>query len=152
MNKPDTIFWFASLTAGYSDSEDRLWLRLTHADREATVWMTRRLTQALVQQAFQLLSGREAQEPLPSHAEVVAPFVQKGGDASPKQRSAQTPIVGQGLVSTINCSLTPKGMNWVFHVPSSKAGLACSDVEAHCLLELLFQRQKAAGWAIPSPW
>jgi len=152
MNKPNEIFWFASLTAGYSDSEDRLWLRLTHSEREATVWMTRRLTQALIQQAYRLLDNKESEEPSASHAEIVAPFIQKGGDASPKQRSAETPIVGQGLVSTINCSLTAKGMNWVFHVPSSKAGLACSDTEAHCLLELLFQRQKAAGWAIPSPW
>jgi hypothetical protein len=152
MTKADSIFWFASLTAGYSDSEDRLWLRLTHPEREATVWMTRRLTQGLIQQAYKLLSGREPSDDQPSHAEIVAPFVQKGGDASPRQRSAETPVVGQGLVSTINCSLTPKGMNWVFHVPTAKAGLACSDTEAHCLLELLFQRQKSAGWAIPSPW
>ncbi|MGA1695223.1 MAG: hypothetical protein ACO38B_10010, partial [Burkholderiaceae bacterium] len=68
---PDTT-WFTSLTAGHSDSEDRLWLRFTHPDREATIWITRRLLGAVLPQSFALLSRNLAPEVAASvHEEVV---------------------------------------------------------------------------------
>jgi hypothetical protein len=148
------VTWFVSLTAGHSDSEDRLWLRFTHPDREATVWITRRLLGSVLNQSFQLLSRNLAPELAASvHEEVVEPFLHKGGDPSPESPKAQTPRIAQGLISTVHLSLTPSGhFHWVFEVPAASVGLACTSAEAHCLLELLWQKQHSAGWGLPRPW
>jgi hypothetical protein len=150
---PDTT-WFTSLTAGHSDSEDRLWLRFTHPEREATIWITRRLLDAVLPQSFALLSRNLAPEVAASvHEEVVEPFLHKGGDPSPQTPKAETPRIAQGLISTVHLSLTPAGnFQWIFEVPTASVGLSCTPAEAHCLLELLWQKQLSAGWAIPSPW
>ena len=146
--------WFSSLTAGHSDSEDRLWLRFTHPEREATVWMTRRLLGVVLTQSFQLLSRNLAPELASSvHEEVVEPFLHKGGDPSPQTPSAQTPRIAQGLVSTVHLSLTPQSQfQWVFEVPTASVGLSCTAAEAHCLLELFWQKQLSAGWNLGRPW
>lgn len=39
----------ASLTVGYSDSEDRVWVRLVGENAEQRVWLTRRRVMALIQ-------------------------------------------------------------------------------------------------------
>jgi hypothetical protein len=148
------VTWFHSLTAGHSDSEDRLWLRFTHPEREATVWMTRRLLGGVLGQSFQLLSRNLAPNLAASvHEEAVEPFLQKGGDPSPQTPRAETPKIAHGLVSTVHLSLTPAGhFQWVFEVPSASVGLSCTSAEAHCLLELLWQKQLGSGWNLTRPW
>jgi len=45
-----------TLTAGFSDSEDRLWLRLgTDSDGAVQLWLTRRVLQQLLPQVWELL-------------------------------------------------------------------------------------------------
>ncbi len=143
-----TIFWFGSVTAGYSDSEDRMWLKLVSTDKEVVVWATRRLIGALLSKAEQFLRGDQPESDwLTAHAQAIAPFLDRGGDKPPaKSESIKDHAQPVGLAYEIQ--LTRKGDRnlFIFKTGQGRFGVPCSDSESHCLLELFHQRSLSAGW------
>jgi len=142
------IAWFSSVTAGYSDSEDRMWLKLVSADREVVIWATRRLLTSLLSQAEQFLKGKDTDEDwIAKHAQAVAPFLDRGGDKPPaKPDSVKDRAQPVGLAHEIQ--LTRKGDRYLFIFKTGQGpfGVPCSEAESHCLLELIYQRSLTAGW------
>lgn len=148
------IAWFSSVTAGYSDSEDRMWLKLVSAEREVVVWATRRLLSALLDQAEQFLRGESSEEAwLAKHANAVAPFLNRGGD-KPPARSESIKDHAQTVGLAYEIQLTRKGERnlFIFKTGQGSFGVPCSEPESHCLLELVYQRSLSAGWAPRVNW
>lgn len=144
---------YSSLTVGYSDSEDRLWLRLVRNGGEAKFWMTRRLAVALLDQSYGLMIGSgDAAELDREHCEAVEEFVRQQGDqAPPRDRESQIEV-RSGLVTSINVSVAKGGVAWTFLSAQGNAVFQGSRTEAHRLLEVVWRRIQAAGWRQSPPW
>lgn len=144
---------YSSLTVGYSDSEDRLWLRLVRDGAEAKFWMTRRLAVALLDQSYGLMMGSGNAADLDrEHRDAVEEFVRQQGDqAPPRDRESQIEV-RSGLITSINVSAAKGGVAWTFLSAQGNAIFQGSRTEAHRLLEVFWQRIQAAGWRQSPPW
>ena len=149
-----TVEWFGSVTAGYSDSEDRMWLKLVNQEREVVIWVTRRLIAALIAQGFSFLKGnREPAEWALEHTKAIEPFVARGGDQPPtRSQSLKEHAQSVGLAYEIQLTRRDDKNLFIFKAAQGQFGVPCSDQETHCLVELFFQRAKGAGWGLEAPW
>lgn len=152
----------ASLTVGYSDSEDRVWVRLVEASTEQRAWLTRRQVASLIT----LLSN---------HLEIslveVGPLLQmnRSGRLAMEQQEAVSlmagatgpdPVHGSSEYSVIEaglCSISEVqvvDMRWYvrLYTPNDKPLVFNgSRIQAHQLLKSLLNRQREAGWALAEP-
>ncbi|NBP26502.1 MAG: hypothetical protein EBU74_02455 [Betaproteobacteria bacterium] len=144
---------YSSLTVGYSDSEDRLWLRLVRDGGEAKFWMTQRLAIALLDQSYGLMIGSgDAADLDREHHVAVEEFVRQQGDqAPPRDRESQIEV-RSGLITSINVSAAKEGVAWTFVSTQGSAIFQGSRTEAHRLLEVFWRRIQAAGWRQSPPW
>jgi hypothetical protein len=144
---------YSSLTVGYSDSEDRLWLRMVRDGGEAKFWMTRRLAIALLDQSYDLMVGSASARALDrEHRDAVEEFVRQQGDQAPP-RDRDSPIeVRSGLITSVNVSVSESGVAWTFLSVQGNAIFQGSRTEAHRLLEVFWRRIQAAGWRELPPW
>ena len=144
---------YSSLTVGYSDSEDRLWLRLVRDGGEAKFWMTRRLAVALLDQSYGLMIGSANVADLDrEHRDAVEEFVRQHGDQPPPRDRESQIEVRAGLITSINVSAAKGGVAWTFLSTQGSAIFQGSRAEAHRLLEVFWRRIQAAGWRQSPPW
>jgi hypothetical protein len=162
-----------TITVGYSDSEDRLWLRLSNADEALQAWLHRRFVQYLLPQVWDLL-GRTCHNPLTEFSGITATssinnqalWLRAEREAAldyktaePKHskenqddHSAELPLESVGLIATINLSANAQRVEWSFSTARRNIGLNTSRAEAHQFLQMLFTRQHDAKWELAAPW
>ena len=148
----DTV-WYPSITIGYSDSEDRLWVRLSAEGAEAMLWMTRRLVAGLLRSGFDMLGGGKASGELAHrHREVIAAASEQPRTEAPPRAANSTPVQQLGLLQSVDISVDPTRMTLAFRGNGQPAGFACDHLQAHRLLQAFCDRQADAGWGLDAPW
>lgn len=144
---------YSSLTVGYSDSEDRLWLRFVREGGEAKLWMTRRLALALLDQSYGLMSKSVPDTDCDrEHLEAVREFLQAQGDPAPARMPSDQLDIRSGVVASVDVSVSEAGMLWTFVSAQARVGFRGSRTEAHRLLEIFWLRIRSAGWRDAPPW
>ncbi len=144
---------YTSLTVGYSDSEDRLWLRLVREGGEAKLWMTRRLAMAMLDQSYGLMIGKSDESEVDrEHADAVSDFLRHQGDQAPPRMPDLRVDIQSGVVTSVNVTASDDGVSWTFLSAQGQACFRGSRSEAHRLLEVFWRRMQAAGWRDLPPW
>ena len=149
-----------SLSMGYLQSEDRLWVRLVLADdTQRQIWVTRYLTEKLIQGLAELLQASYQQVPLPfpidretglkfEHEEAT----QLKADASAGQtgKDLQKPADDEGLCLNIEIKKIAD-FQWqlTWNTAQKKAyTMQPNRIEMHQLLQSLLRQQQRANWCI----
>jgi hypothetical protein len=163
-----------TITVGYSDSEDRLWLRLSNTDEALQTWLHRRFVQYLLPQVWELLS-RTCHNPLAEFSGIHASSFNtnnqtlwllaereaaldykatapKNNKENSTHNTPELSLEPAGLIATINLSANTQRVEWSFATTRRNIGLNTSRAEAHQLLQMLFTRQHDAGWGLTAPW
>jgi hypothetical protein len=149
----DRTVWYPSITIGYSDSEDRLWVRLSADGAEAMLWMTRRLVAGLLRSGFDMLGGGKATAALTErHHEVMAEASEEPRTKAPPRAAGNATVQQLGLLHSVDISVDANRMSLAFRGNGQPAGFACDKVQAHKLLQALWDRQSGAGWGLDAPW
>jgi len=165
--------WYETITLGYSDSEDRMWIRLTRRDSEAMLWVTRRLVAGLLPAAFKVLvrnaplddsqqaagggdavptANESMARSVSRHREIVKAAAAQKPTPAPARPSADKPAIQLGMLSTIDIKTHRDGIALVFRGSGDPVGFRCGRDQAHRLLQAFWDRQKGVGWGIPQPW
>lgn len=153
MDTRNETVWYPSITIGYSDSEDRLWVRLSGEGAEAMLWMTRRLVAGLLRSGFDMLGGGKASGELTDrHREAIEAAREQPRTEAPPRASASTQVQQLGLLHSVDISVDPNRMALTFRGNGSPAGFASERVQAHRLLQAFWDRQADAGWGLDAPW
>jgi len=148
----DQTTWYLSITIGYSDSEDRLWVRLSSEGAEATLWMTRHLLAGVLHKGFDLLGGGKASAALADrHYEVIAQASDEPRTEAPPRATGSTPVQQLGLLHSVDISVDQNRMTLAFRGSGKPAGFTCDRVQAHKLLQAFWDRQHGAGWGLNAP-
>lgn len=144
---------YSSLTVGYSDSEDRLWLRFVRDGGEAKLWMTRRLAMALLDQSYGLMNkGPGDKDCDQEHFEAVQEFIRSQGDPAPARTPAGQIDIQSALVTSVDISVSDGDVLWTFIAAQGRVGFRGSRIEAHRILEIFWLRMRSAGWRDRPPW
>ncbi len=144
---------YSSLTVGYSDSEDRLWLRFVREGGEAKLWITRRLATALLDQSYALMSkGAGDKDCDHEHLDAVQEFIRSQGDPAPARMPAGQVDIQSALVTSVDISVSEGGVLWTFVSAQGRVGFRGTRIEAHRLLEIFWLRMRSAGWRDAPPW
>lgn len=155
------------MSAGYSDSEDRLWLRFGSDEGAVQLWMTRRLLSKALPQIWSLMAKTCALPPdmakdpasrqnaLLAEREValevkVAHTTEEAREVKPKAM-AHRPVQG-GLMSRILAERSGRRIKLNFLGSGGQVGMICTRAELHRMLNLLVRRAEACGWQIDPPW
>ena len=146
------------LTLGYSDSEDRLWL--VFPDDGTQLWLTRRMTQILLQHlAQQMTASCPSADPLIS----LKPEVRVALEFEAAHESEHDPVppaagkstAGHGnavnpgaihVISSITLKMNASQVRLEANAPGYSRVLGMTRAEAHRMLGALARRSKAAGW------
>ena len=144
--------WYSLITFGYSDSEDRLWVRLTADDSNATFWLSRRLVSRFLPDVYGGLVGEQSREEAAlEHEQAVVELRSQGGDSSPPAPKVDG-LLSLGLISTIRFSHDSGTYSMIFEGNADEAGFRCDRKAVHRVLEALWSRQRAVGWGLSAPW
>lgn len=140
------------MTFGYSDSEDRLWVRLMAEDSNATFWLSRRLVSLFLPDVYKGLVGDQSPEAAClEHEKAVVELGAQRGDSSPSSPKLEG-LISLGLIPTIRFSQNEVSYSMVFDGNGAVAGFRCDRKAVHRVLEGLWSRQRALGWGLPAPW
>lgn len=152
----------ASLTVGYSDSEDRIWMRFVDAKAEQRVWLTRRQVALLM---VTLLTHLEASlvelGPLLPMSSCSRLLMEQQEAASmmlgtmspdPAVASSDYAVIEAGLCTISEVQVLD--MRWsvrLYTLNEKPVVFNASRVQAHQLLKSLINRQREAGWGLDEP-
>ena len=149
-----------NITFGYSDSEDRLWIRLVLSDQsEARFWLTRRLTENLCQAIAGVIEkNTQAQHPNLSEQEVnqylrkeFFEVTQSTWDPTPPPPQAthnETPLPAMQLCQTINIDF---GSHWQLRFSGARGPeytLVIEPIQASKFLLALLKQSQMGHWQI----
>lgn len=155
------------MSAGYSDSEDRIWLRFGADEGAVQLWMTRRMLAKALPQLWGLLARTAA---LPSGvtddpaqrrvallAEREVVLEVKAGDTTQQARTREPKAMAHrpeqaGVLSRILAERKGRGFRLNFLSNGGQVGMAFSRAELHRMLNMLSRRADAAGWNLEAPW
>jgi hypothetical protein len=151
----------ASLTVGYSDSEDRVWVRWVSDQLEQRIWLTRRVIADLVLDMSRRLelSLVTIGPLLPiSKAELLAFEQGEAGEALAATSVFQAdPTFKRSVIEGGLCTIfevTAQSEQWVIHfyaVSGPPLVFIGNRIQAHQLLKSLLNRQREASWNICIP-
>lgn len=152
MNAPPVLY--TSVTMGYSDSEDRLWLRLVDGANEVKFWLSRRIALPMLERSYELLTqAQDASEARRAHESAVKDFLERRGDRPPPPNRDVASGPAMGLVASIDITVSDQGARWVFSSPASgTAAFQADRTQAHQLLEVLWSKVREARWTDQAPW
>jgi hypothetical protein len=150
-----------SITFGYSDSEDRLWVRcVLQGGGESRFWLTRRLALALIKGVTDKLADTLSPVPVPMDKalrlalEHQAGFEKPSDPAPPAPRSSSKAASEMSLCTRID--LTPGNKSWriVWIAGGQPLTLNMAREAVHRMLAGLISRAQQAGWApeLPASW
>ncbi len=149
------------LTLGYSDSEDRLWL--VFPDDGTQLWLTRRMTQVLLQHLAQQMTascpGADPVISLKPEVRVALEFeaaheaehdpvpsaTGKGAAGNGNAGSAVSPATVH-VISSITLKMNASQVRLEANAPGYTRVMGMTRAEAHRMLGALARRSKAAGW------
>ena len=149
-----------TITFGYSDSEDRLWIRLVLVDQsEARFWLTRRLTENLCQAMAGLIEqNTQAQHPSLSTQEVnqylrkeffeVTHSTWDPTPPPPQATQNNTPTPTMQLCQTINIDL---GLTWQLRFSGTRGPeytLGIEPNQAPKFLLALLKQSQIGHWQV----
>ena len=146
------------LTFGYSDSEDRMWLRMSSCSSQ--IWLTRRLCAAVITHLIEAMRASCASGLAPCNSlapdqrlalehETANEFTAEPGthdDATSKPLPAAD---SSHLLSAVNLSVDARQVRLAFIAPGLNQKLSLSRAESHHLLSALAGRCAAAHWNLP---
>ncbi len=145
--------WFSTFTVGYSDSEDRVWIRLSSAEGDVRMWITRRFMTLILQKSYALLSGgMPPEQAAAQHEQCVSDLRANGSGVPSPEFDPGLHNKNMGLVATVHLNSQAGVMSWVFENSADSVGFRCDIAAAHQVLEALFMRQLQSGWGIAAPW
>lgn len=151
----------ASMTLGYSDSEDRVWVRLVDEHDEQRVWLTRRsvfaLIKALAKQLETSLGELDSILQMGAGERLAMEQDEAAGSMNanapePAPRSKNYQVADKGLCSVFD--LESRGMRWVVRLHTVRGQPLEFDgnrLQMHQLLKSLLNRQLEADWRLPAP-
>jgi len=153
MSTPEATPNFTQITIGYSDSEDRLWVRLSGRRAGALFWLSRRMLRLFLRSTFDLLArGQSPADFSAKHLEIVAQLkpagAPKGSDDPVRNRATEQ----FGLLNSVDVSVNGARLSLNLRGAGGSAGFACDRPRAHQLLQAFWNRQRHAGWDIEAPW
>ena len=157
MTKPLTI---RSLSMGYIQTEDRLWVRPTLTDgTQRQIWITRYLTEKLIRGLAELLqaSYQEVPLPFPIDRETGLKFeheeaTQLKSDANARQtgKDLREPAGDEGLCLNIEIK-NIADFQWLLTWNTAQKTaytMQPNRIEMHQLLQSLLRQQHMANWLI----
>lgn len=157
-----------TMTAGYSDSEDRMWLRFGSEAQAIQVWMTRRLMLRALRQLWSWLSDScevpavTSQDTTARRSAALAerevaletkqPMnTQQAREAEP-QAMAHRPQQA-GLIQQINLRRLANGRSLLtFTSGGGKVTMTFDRAALHRMLQMLGKTAVNAGWDVQLPW
>lgn len=157
-----------TMTAGYSDSEDRIWLRFGADERALQVWLTRRLMSRAITQIWTWLAEScelpavTAQDPAARRSatlaerevalEIKQPMNAKQAQEAEPQAMSHRPQQG-GVIQHINLRRLPRGGSRLsFNCSAGKVTMSFDRPALHRMLQMLGRTSERAGWGITLPW
>lgn len=145
--------WYQTFTVGYSDSEDRLWIRLTSQEGDVRLWVTRRFVALILEKSFRLLVGeRPLAEVVLEHEQLAGTLRHTGTGVSAPEFDPSAENKNLGLVGTIHLNCRNGQMAWVFESALDSVGFQCDLNSAHQVLEVIYLHQAHSGWGLAAPW
>lgn len=151
----------ASMTVGYSDSEDRLWVRLVGDHAEQRVWLTRRTTLALVQALAQQLEASLAELDSIVQIDPAQRLALEQDEAAgamgasapgPASKSADYLVTDCGLCTVFD--LETHDERWLVRLQTigvNPLEFYGNRLQVHQFLKSLLNRQREADWRLPAP-
>lgn len=145
--------WYGTFTVGYSDSEDRVWIRLSSPEGDVRMWITRRFMTLILQKSYGLLAGQLLPEQAAAqHDQCVSDLRANGSGVPSPEFDPGLQNKNMGLVATVHLNSQGGVMSWVFENSADSVGFRCDVASAHQVLEALHMRQLQSGWGIAAPW
>ena len=154
-----------TFTIGYSDSEDRVWVRVILVDHtEARLWLTRRLVQRVVETTADLLIKtlpKETDLSIPglgnaiSMAKLAADFAKakenpSDAPAPPPPETRMAASLPVGLCQSLDITPAEKVWSFIWRTPGSPGYLLMIDRCAVMRLTAgLLTQAQTAGWNLP---
>lgn len=150
----------ASLTVGYSDSEDRIWVRLVGENAEQRAWLTRRGVLALIQKLANQLETSLAQvdsilqidseQRLAMEQDEAADLM--GGSAPVPPPKSEYQVVDSGLCTVFDLEIQQERWAVCLHTVSGRPLVFDGNrLQMHQFLKSLLNRQREAGWCLHEP-
>jgi hypothetical protein len=148
-----SVTWYSTITVGYSDSEDRIWLRFTSTESEAFAWISRRLLGLTINKSYEALQGL-IPKPVAKieHQAVVSEFKKTKGHPAPAKPEKPIETKNIGLINSVILRKNSESFTWIFKHGEQEIGITCNKSYAHQILEAMWIRQNDAGWGIVAPW
>ena len=160
-----------TMSAGYSDSEDRLWLRFGANDGAVQMWMTRRLLALVFNQLWAFMqdscppmpgtptdsTGTDAARALALRAEREVALEARPPLNDSQARQAQPvamshkPVQG-GVLSRIVVERTGQKVKLVFNASAGQVVMSCGRPEVHRMMNMLAKRAESCGWRLQTLW
>lgn len=155
-----------SMTAGYSDSEDRLWLRFSGDAAAVQMWVTRQRLMRCLPLAWDVLAQSSALptgltgSPLTRRAALLAERevalekpAEKAAVAPPaKATRLDVAPLQAGLLSSLRLEPGRQFVRMAFRANAGTVSMSCTRQQVHRLLTLLVRRAESCDWAVIPPW
>lgn len=151
-----------TLTAGYSDSEDRLWLRFGGDEAAVQMWLTRALLAKVLTRVWGYLAETVEAPKVTSpvgavraEREVALEEKKPMTDAEAREKQPQAMShkpVQAGLISAVHLKRVGNGMRVTFTAASGQVAMSFDRPGLHQMLNLLAQRAETSKWGLGQPW
>jgi hypothetical protein len=156
-----------TMTSGYSDSEDRVWLSFSAEAGAVQMWLTRRQLEAIVSRTWKFLGNGLQPDPaclepavqaapalLAERLAALAPSTKSQSlGASPEQDVAVAPRpVQAGMLTTVRLEAVGHRIQIRYQAMGGAAEMLCTRPEVHRILDLLARRTVACRWSVALPW
>lgn len=154
-----------TMTAGYSDSEDRMWLRFGDEENAVQMWLTRRLLSRLLTQIWGWLAQSAPAVSTPDESarrvaaraerevalEVKKPMDDKQArEAEPKAMSHRPQQAG--VVQQVQLKQLEGRARLTFTSGGGQVVMVFGRAELHRMLQMLATRAQASDWGLQAPW
>lgn len=151
----------ASLTVGYSDSEDRIWVRLVGESAEKRIWLTRRCVLALIERLANRLETSLAQVESILQMESGKRLALEQDEAAdlmgsaapgPAPKSAEYQVDDGGLCTVFDLEIHKERWAVCLHTVSGQPLVFDGTrLQMHQFLKSLLNRQREVGWRLHEP-
>ncbi|MEN9315183.1 MAG: hypothetical protein RIS35_1576 [Pseudomonadota bacterium] len=151
-----------TLTAGYSDSEDRLWLRFGGDETAVQMWLTRALLGKLLTSVWGYLADTVEAPQVASPSGAVRAEREVALEEKPPMTDAEARVkqpqamshkpVQAGLIASVHLKRVGNRTRVTFSAASGQVMMSFDRPGLHQMLNLLSQRAETSKWGLGQPW